>query len=152
MSLSLALVNISLLKFIIYLDGSKKVLGPRTDRWIQDGVLQLQRRAYEAHGQGTWTQLGNDVPLTARGEKLADLPLESRPMPTHEKVDDSTGIASPGKNPAVHSSNAYMCSRRDASPPVSLHRTQSAGNSPSPAVSVEVFGASVAGSSTRSLP
>ncbi|KAH4178371.1 hypothetical protein HBI81_047200 [Parastagonospora nodorum] len=152
MSLFLALVNISLLKFIIYLDRTKKVLGPRTDRWIQDGVLQLQRRAYEAHGQGTWTQLGKDVPLTAKGEKLADLPLESRPIPTHEKVDDSTGTASPGKNPAVHNSSASMFSRRDASPPVSLRRTQSAGALPSPAVLIEVLGAPVAGSSTPSLP
>ncbi|KAH3977344.1 hypothetical protein HBH68_230830 [Parastagonospora nodorum] len=151
-SLFLALVDILLLKFIIYLDGSKKVLGPRTDRWIQDGVLQLQRRAYEAHGQGTWTQLGKDVPLTAKGEKLADLPLESRPIPTHEKVDDSTGTASPGKNPAVHNSSASMFSRRDASPPVSLRRTQSAGALPSPAVLIEVLGAPVAGSSTPSLP
>ncbi|KAH5271964.1 hypothetical protein HBI71_047610 [Parastagonospora nodorum] len=152
MSLFLALVNISLLKFIIYLDRTKNVLGPRTDRWIQDGVLQLQRRAYEAHGQGTWTQLGKDVPLTAKGEKLADLPLESRPIPTHEKVDDSTGTASPGKNPAVHNSSASMFSRRDASPPVSLRRTQSAGALPSPAVLIEVLGAPVAGSSTPSLP
>ena len=102
MSLFFALVNISLLKFIIHLDGSKKVLGPRADRWIQDGVLQLQRRAYEAHGQGTWTQLGKDVPLTAKNKMLVDLPLESLPIPTQEKVDDSIGTASPGQTPTVN--------------------------------------------------
>lgn len=150
MSLFFALVDISLLKFIIYLDGSKKVLGPRIDRWIQDGVLQLQRRAYEAHGQGTWTRLGKDVPLTAKNEILVDLPLESLPIPIQAKVDDSTGTASPGQNPTVNGSRAS--SRHDTSPSVSLHRTQSATTPPSPAASVEAYGASLAGSSTHSLP
>lgn len=54
-------------------------LAPRLDRWIQDGVLQLQRRAYEAQSEATWTDLDKDLPLTTFEEKLSDLPTESLP-------------------------------------------------------------------------
>ncbi|KAF1921407.1 hypothetical protein BDU57DRAFT_535081 [Ampelomyces quisqualis] len=63
-SLLLTLVDVVLLKYIIYLSKFRKALSPRIDRLIQDGVLQLQRRAYEAQGQGTWSELDKDVPLT----------------------------------------------------------------------------------------
>lgn len=46
-------------------------------RWIQDGIFQLQRRAYEAHGEGTWFHLAKEVPMTDIGVKLEELPLES---------------------------------------------------------------------------
>jgi hypothetical protein len=41
----IAIIDIALLKFLIYLSSFKRVLAPRIDRWIQDGVWQLQRRA-----------------------------------------------------------------------------------------------------------
>ena len=69
----LAVIDISLLKFLVYLSKFRAALSPRIDRWIQDGVLQLQRRAFEAQGQGIWTRLDKDVPLTVKGEKLLDL-------------------------------------------------------------------------------
>jgi hypothetical protein len=51
LSLLALIVDITLLKFLIYLARFRRQLGPRVERWIQDGVWQLQRRAYEGVGQ-----------------------------------------------------------------------------------------------------
>jgi hypothetical protein len=69
------LINISLLKFLIYLSRFRRQLGPRIERWIQDGVWQLQRRAYEGEGQRNWTQLESEIPLTDKGCVMKDLPI-----------------------------------------------------------------------------
>jgi hypothetical protein len=55
-ALFFTIVDIVLLKFLIYLSKFRRALSPRIERWIQDGVLQLQRRAYEAHKEGTWSE------------------------------------------------------------------------------------------------
>lgn len=80
-SLFFTILDILVLKFLIFLSGFRKTLSPRLDRWIQDGVLQLQRRAYEAEGQGTWSNLDSDVPLTENKEMLTPLPLRSSSLP-----------------------------------------------------------------------
>jgi hypothetical protein len=38
--------------------------------WILDETLQLQRKAYESAGQGTWTRKDKSVPITLPAEKL----------------------------------------------------------------------------------
>lgn len=68
------LVDIIVLKFLVYLSHFRRQLGPRIERWIQDGVWQLQRRAYEGEGQRNWIDLEGEIPLTSRGELLKDLP------------------------------------------------------------------------------
>jgi hypothetical protein len=85
-SVLFAIVDILLLRVLIFLDKLRPVLSPRIERWIQDGVLQLQRRAYEAHGEGTWSQLDKEVPLTRSNEKLDELPLASVPLPKSPTV------------------------------------------------------------------
>jgi len=84
-SITIAIIDITLLKFLIFLSKFRRALAPRIDRWIQDGVLQLQRRAYEAQREGTWTNLDKDVPLTIESVKLKDLPLESLSSSRWEK-------------------------------------------------------------------
>jgi hypothetical protein len=79
-SLFFAILDISLLKFLIFLDSFRILFSPRIDRWIQDGVWQLQRRANEAYGQGTWSRLTGDVPVTGDKEMLIELPLSSMPV------------------------------------------------------------------------
>ena len=59
---------------MIFLTRFRRALGPRIDRWIQDGVWQLQRRAYEGEGYRAWTDLEADIPLTDE-RKLKDLPI-----------------------------------------------------------------------------
>jgi hypothetical protein len=78
-ALFFAIIDVVLLKFLIYLSKFRRALSPRIERWIQDGVLQLQRRAYEAHKEGTWSELSKEVPLTKSKELLAELPLASLP-------------------------------------------------------------------------
>ncbi|KAF2110750.1 hypothetical protein BDV96DRAFT_199237 [Lophiotrema nucula] len=65
-------LDLGLLRTLIFV---KKLRHPRIDRWIQDGVFQLQRRAYEAAGEGQWRRLRKEVPTTVGTERLQELPL-----------------------------------------------------------------------------
>ena len=71
------ILDLFLLRFLVYLSRFRRALAPRIDRWIQDGVFQLQRRAYQAHGQGTWERLDHPTPVTVYLEELDDLPTDS---------------------------------------------------------------------------
>ncbi|KAJ8117285.1 hypothetical protein OPT61_g1490 [Boeremia exigua] len=73
-SVLVAVLDIFILKFMIYLSKFRAALNPRIDRWIQDGVWQLQRRAYEGEGYRAWTDLEADIPLT-KEDRLKDLPI-----------------------------------------------------------------------------
>ncbi|KAH8630678.1 hypothetical protein IG631_15255 [Alternaria alternata] len=86
-----AIVDITLLKFLVYLTRFRRALGPRIARWTQDGVWQLQRRAYEGEGHRNWTDLENEIPLMEKGHKLKDLPIMWRP----------------GKSPMVKQSSSF---------------------------------------------
>jgi hypothetical protein len=105
-ALLFAIIDTVLLRFLIYLSTFRKALSPRIDRWIQDGVLQLQRRAYEAHKEGTWSGLSKEVPLTDAKELLAELPLASLPSANTSTVStpasgsQSSSAAQPQSNPA----------------------------------------------------
>ncbi len=59
---------------MIFLTRFRRALGPRVDRWIQDGVWQLQRRAYEGEGYRAWMDLEADIPLMDE-KKLKDLSI-----------------------------------------------------------------------------
>ncbi|KAF2470133.1 uncharacterized protein BDR25DRAFT_370147 [Lindgomyces ingoldianus] len=76
-SLAISMLDFFLLKLLIVLTRFRRIMAPRLDRWIQDGVLQLQRRAYEASGEGTWIKLEDEVPLTVGNRQLRELPLQS---------------------------------------------------------------------------
>ncbi|KAB2107082.1 hypothetical protein AG0111_0g5246 [Alternaria gaisen] len=78
-SILVAIVDITLLKFLVYLTRFRRALGPRIARWTQDGVWQLQRRAYEGEGHRNWTNLESEIPLMEKGHKLKDLPIMWRP-------------------------------------------------------------------------
>lgn len=73
MSMLLMTADFYLLKIAIYLSKSHRLLEPRIQRWIQDGVLQLQRRAYEAEGYGPWQRLDEEVPVLPGGRELPTL-------------------------------------------------------------------------------
>ncbi|PSN62993.1 hypothetical protein BS50DRAFT_591218 [Corynespora cassiicola Philippines] len=71
----IVLLDFFVLKFLIYLSQFRRALAPRIDRWIQDGIWQLQRRAYEGEGHRCWTDLEMEIPLTTEGKELKDLPI-----------------------------------------------------------------------------
>lgn len=73
----ITLVDLILLRSFTSLKKFSERKSPRIDRWIQDGVYQLQRRAYEARGEGIWVDLTSENPFTIESTKLPDLPIQS---------------------------------------------------------------------------
>ncbi|KAF1947008.1 hypothetical protein EJ02DRAFT_449990 [Clathrospora elynae] len=73
----LTVCNLLVLRFLIFLSKFRTALAPRIDSWIQDGVFQLQRRAFDAHEQGTWINLDQEIPITFKRQHLKELPTES---------------------------------------------------------------------------
>jgi hypothetical protein len=69
--------NTLILRFFIFMARFRAALAPRIDHWVQDGIYQLQRRAFEAQSQGCWKNLEQEIPITLDGEKLRELPVES---------------------------------------------------------------------------
>jgi hypothetical protein len=72
-ALALYLLDLVLLKFLIFLSRFRRALAPRIDRWIQDGVFQLQRRAFEAREEGDWQRKDQEIPITSAKKLLSDL-------------------------------------------------------------------------------
>ncbi|KAH8707661.1 hypothetical protein GQ44DRAFT_662719 [Phaeosphaeriaceae sp. PMI808] len=68
-----AVADLVVLKFLIFFKRFRKVMAPRIDRWIQDGVFQLQRRAYEASNEGVWVRQDTEVPATIDDQLLCEL-------------------------------------------------------------------------------
>lgn len=73
-SVTVTLLDLLLLRFFIFMSRFRVALSPRIDRWIQDGIFQLQRRAYETHAQ--WRDTEEEIPVTVGNVLLPDLPLE----------------------------------------------------------------------------
>lgn len=68
-------LDLAALRFLGALSRFRRMrgLGPRLERWVMDGVLQLQRRAYEYAGQGEWVGTEREVPVTRGRGALVDL-------------------------------------------------------------------------------
>ena len=77
---SLAVVAILLdtvfMKQLITTTKFKQIGCLKIDHWIQDGVFQLQRRAYEACGEGVWDNLDREIPVTI-GKHMLTKPAPS---------------------------------------------------------------------------
>lgn len=97
LSVTLALLDICILRIMIYLARFRRALGPRIDRWIQDGVWQLQRRAYEGEGYRGWSDLEADIPLTYE-RKLKDLPILWVPGKSPDLANLDFGLRDPAIN------------------------------------------------------
>ena len=97
----ITLLEVVIFRFMVQLWGSKRALAPRIDSWIQDGVFQLQRRAYEAHGEGPWERRSHEVPVTVGHVRLSTLPVDCPSQdelkPTIDEVESSIDD-SPGSN------------------------------------------------------
>lgn len=89
------IVDITLLRFISLLKKIKNFDSPRLERWMQDGLWQLQRHAYEAHGAGVWKDLTDEVPTIAEYTELPDLPLQHSSLSRVSTYNDSVGMKSP---------------------------------------------------------
>ena len=74
----LMILDLGLLRFLTYNKRFRRTLAPRIEHWVQDGVFQLQRRAYEANNQGSWDRLEKEIPIERTGDQLRHLPLRSK--------------------------------------------------------------------------
>ncbi|KAF2734303.1 hypothetical protein EJ04DRAFT_603240 [Polyplosphaeria fusca] len=85
---TLTLADLSLLKFLIAWNRFREMAPTRArlEHWIQDGVLQIQRRAYEGQNQGSWTNLDKEIPVTVGLEKLDDQLQTPIPKLTHSQA------------------------------------------------------------------
>lgn len=72
------ILDFTILRIMVTLSRFRRVMAPKLDRWLQDGVFQLQRRAYEAQGEGLWLHTDKEIPVTVGNEQLKDLPLASK--------------------------------------------------------------------------
>ena len=76
-SIVVVVLNLTILRFVLFLSKFRRALAPRIDRWAQDGIFQLQRRAFDAQGEGSWIDLEKEIPVTGDRSKLAELPVAS---------------------------------------------------------------------------
>ena len=75
LSCTIILVDLSLFRILVAASRWSPKMARRLERWVQDGILQLQRRAFEAEGKGAWEGLCDDVPVTRGEQKLSELAL-----------------------------------------------------------------------------
>lgn len=69
----LVVVDLVLLRGLIFLNTFRKSLSPAIDRWIQEDVYHLQRRVYEALREGSWINTEKEIPVTREDTILSDL-------------------------------------------------------------------------------
>lgn len=62
--------NSKILKFLVFLSNFRRALALHIDHWIQGGVWQLHRQAYQGEGCRDWEELENWIPLMEKGIKL----------------------------------------------------------------------------------
>ena len=91
-----AILDMAALRFLIFLTTFKKALRPRIDSWIQDGVFQVQRRAFAALGEGTWEQVDDEIPVTSANTELY---MGSEPDPPGIFISDKARLNSPFRLP-----------------------------------------------------
>ena len=77
----ITLVNLNILNIFTFFSKFRPKLGPCRDRWVQDGIFQLTRRAFDADGQSTWVDVGKEVPSTEHKELLRPLLTTTKTPP-----------------------------------------------------------------------
>jgi hypothetical protein len=118
---TILVLDFTFLRFLIFLSKFRRALEPRIDRWIQDGLLQLQRRAFEAQTGIMWEQLDQEVPLICATEKLPELTAQWYPGGNCEFEDSKLGY----RNCDFEDSKQGF--RRVKSPPKHIEKLQQDG-------------------------
>jgi hypothetical protein len=93
-----------LLRILIYTHTLRRLLAPRIDRWIQDGVFQIQRKAYEAQELVTWERPDKEIPITdGKGLLLPQLARHATLPATANIICKCVSQQSSGNESAVES-------------------------------------------------
>ena len=74
-------VNLGLHRLVSYVQRERDLKDYRRLAWKSNGLLQLQRLAHEEAGFGTWERCAKVVPVTAKGEVLANLDVRNPEHP-----------------------------------------------------------------------
>jgi hypothetical protein len=82
-SIIVAILDFTMLRFMITLGRFRRAMAPKIDRWIQDGAFQLQRKVYEAQGEGTWQHTDKEIPVTSDNLSLEDISSTASVWPSH---------------------------------------------------------------------
>lgn len=91
-------LNLFILRFCIFLSRFRKALAPRIERWVQDGVFHLQRKAFDAQDEGRWVDLEKEIPVTREGYMLRELCIASHVVKEKRSVDSLETEVSVGTN------------------------------------------------------
>ena len=85
-SCTATLLDLILLRFLIYMSRFRAALSPRIEHRIQNGVFQLKRHAYEDEGQGLWERHDKEIPITSETAELPDLSVDTFPVAVMGRV------------------------------------------------------------------
>ena len=86
LGLLITCVDMCLHRLISYIQHEKDLKDYRRLVWKSDGLLQLQRMAYEEAGFGTWERCTKATPVTAQGQALPLLDVNDPEHPRLRKV------------------------------------------------------------------
>jgi hypothetical protein len=96
-TLTISIFNLTFQRCYLFVKRKQEKLTPRLDRWVQDGVFQWQRRAFEANTQTTWIRLEKEIPVTSEKEHITELHSsspQSRIMPSSPTYPDKSMVLS----------------------------------------------------------
>ena len=83
LGLLITCIDLGLHRLTSYIQHEKDLKDYRRLVWKSDGLLQLQRMAYEEAGLGTWERCTKHTPVTAQGQTLALLDVDD---PEHPRL------------------------------------------------------------------
>ena len=86
LGLLITCVDLGLHRLTSYIQHEKDLKDYRRLVWKSDGLLQLQRMAYEEAGFGTWERCTKVAPVTAQGQTLALLDVNDPEHPRLRKA------------------------------------------------------------------
>ncbi|PVH98771.1 hypothetical protein DM02DRAFT_657011 [Periconia macrospinosa] len=119
---AVTVLDLVLLKFLVFWHKFRGLLAPRIDSWIQDGIFQLQRRGYEAYGEGQWERLEKEIPATTDDTELASLPVNSK-SPYKCSTNLLSGSRPPSSNATANPQTQLQVNVSQAQPlAITTHR------------------------------
>ncbi|KAF7192392.1 hypothetical protein HII31_06424 [Pseudocercospora fuligena] len=152
----LTTLDFGVLRFFLLLEKPSTSRRSRIRHWIQDGVFQLQRAAYEAWEKDiVWTRQGKEIPTTqSRMTYLASCGVRYSAKATNTSKCPSVGKASSAKHhsdvEAGHNrrlSSSSTSATLAASSNSSTHDIPSSNAEPGDAVSANISGSAMNGPS-----
>ncbi|KAJ4355516.1 uncharacterized protein N0V89_003533 [Didymosphaeria variabile] len=117
----ISIINYFILRFFIFLKRFRRSLAPRLDRWVNDGIFQLQRRAFEANESTMWMDLEKEIPVTVHDMAMSELPTHRRTIrrsATAATLVDNSAVLKwelEERQPTVTESQRSMTAGSDAS-------------------------------------